>query len=97
MEIKLKFRITCINEEVTEQEIATPVPPEVPVDQARMVLMMKMMNQYAQVGLLRQPEPDHYILMCPSQIAFVECELPSIVLASPLDVPKTTGGGIIAG
>jgi|SRR5271157_46105 len=97
MEIKLKFKITCVNEDETEQEISTPVPNDVPLEQARMVVMMKMLNQYAQVGMLRQPSPDHYILMCPSQIAFVECILPSVILASPLDVPKTTGGGIIAG
>lgn len=97
MEIKLKFKITCTNGEETEQEISAPVPPEVPIDQARMVLMMKMLNQYAQVGLLRQPKPDQYILMCPSQIAFVECQTSSIVLANALDVPRPQSGGIIAG
>lgn len=97
MEIKLTFKITCVNEEVTTQDISAQADPNLPIDQQRIMLMQRMLNQYAQVGLLRQPEKDQYILMCPSQIAFVECVLPSVVLANALDVPPAGRGGIISG
>jgi hypothetical protein len=50
-----------------------------------------MLAQYTQVGMLRQPEPGTFVLLCPSQIAMVECSLPSIVIASAGEiVPKVT-------
>jgi len=53
-------------------------------------LMQQMLFQYAQVGMLRQPKPGEFVLLCPSQIAMVECTLPSILIANPADVPKVT-------
>ena len=97
MEIKLTFAITRVDGEVETQDITAPAHPEVPVDQQKLLLMMKMFNQYTQVGMLRQPKPDHYILLCPSQIMFVECELPSVLIANVLDVPPASRGGLIAG
>jgi hypothetical protein len=50
--------------------------------------MMQMLKQYASVGLLRNPEKNKFILICPSRLATVECELPSILLAGANEVPK---------
>ncbi len=97
MDIRLTFKITCTNGEETTQDISTPAvnDPNVPFDKQQAMVMQQMLHQYAQVGLLRQPSPNKFILMCPSQIAFVECELPSIVLANALDVPPAPKGGLI--
>ena len=87
MDISLKFKITCTNGEETEQSITVPADPQLPFEQQQIFVMQKMLNQYAQVGLLRQIEPRKFLLMCPSQLAFVEVELPSILVANPSDVP----------
>ncbi len=99
MDIKLTFKITCTNGEETSQDINTPAvnDPNVPFDKQQAMVMQQMFHQYATVGLLRQ-HPDNknrFILMCPSQIAFVEAELPSIVLANALDVPPVPRGGLV--
>jgi hypothetical protein len=52
--------------------------------------MQQMFAQYAQVGILRQPEPGTFVLLCPSQIALVECSLPSIIIADEIEVPKVS-------
>jgi len=90
MDITLKFKLTLLSGEVTEQEIQIPADPNHPIDKQTRALMQTMMTQYAQVGMLRQPSPGMFMLLCPSQIALVECELPSIVLASANEVPKIT-------
>lgn len=90
MDIRLKFKITLANNEgETEQDIVVPAinDPQAPFETQQIMLMQKMFSQYAQVGLIRQVEPKKFLLMCPSQIAFVECELPSILVANPTDVP----------
>lgn len=94
MEIKLTFKITRVDGEVETQEITAPAvnDPNITLEQQQMIVMQRMLNQYAQVGMLRQPSKDHFILLCPSQIMFVECELPSILLANALDVPPARGG-----
>jgi len=94
MDIRLTFKITLVNGEEETQEITAPAvnDPNIPLEQQRILVMQRMLNQYAQVGMLRQPEKDHFILLCPSQIAFVECILPSVVLANALDVPSPRGG-----
>ncbi len=97
MEIKLTFVITRVDGEVENQDITAPAVPDLPLDQQQMIVMQRMLNQYAQVGMLRQPEKDHFILLCPSQIAFVECTLPSVVLANAFDVPPASRGGLING
>lgn len=89
MEIKLTFKITFENGEVTTQDIEVPADPNLPVDKQMLVLMQGMLQQYSQVGMLRQPEKGKFILICPSQIATVECELPSIILANATEVPKS--------
>ena len=90
MEIKLKFKITFVSGEQTEQDITVPADPSKSFEGQARALMQTMLAQYAQVGMLRQPAPGHFVLLCPSQIAMVECELPSIVLADASEVPKVT-------
>lgn len=90
MDIKLTFHITFCNGEETDQDITVPADPKHPVEKQMLFLMQQMLNQYAQVGLLREPTKNKFVLCCPSQIAFVECVLPSIVLANALDVPKVS-------
>ena len=90
MEIKLKFKITFVSGEVTEQEISLPADPSKPFDLQAKLLMQQMLAQYTQVGMLRQPEPGTFVLLCPSQIAMVECSLPSIILANAAEVPKVS-------
>lgn len=99
MEIKLTFKLSLINNEVETQEITAPAvnDPNISLDQQRMLLMQRMLNQYTQVGMLRQPEKNKFILLCPSQIAFIECELPSVLIASPLDIPPSPRGGLVSG
>ncbi|GEM_PF-5731708 len=99
MEIKLTFKLTLINESVETQEISAPAvnDPNITIDQQQMLLMQRMLNQYTQVGMLRQPEKNKFILLCPSQIAFIECELPSVLVANALDVPPPPRGGLVSG
>jgi len=88
MEIKLTFKITLADGTETSQEIIVPADPQLPIDQQTQFLMMQMLKQYAGVGLLRNPEKNKFVLICPSQLAAVECELPSILLAGANEVPK---------
>ena len=90
MEIKLSFKITFVSGEQTTQEIAFPADPSKPFDPQAKLLMQQMLAQYTQVGMLRQPEPGTFVLLCPSQIALVECSLPNIIIANPTEVPKVT-------
>jgi len=94
LEIKLTFRITTVAETEETQEITAQAvnDPNLTYDQQRIMLMQRMFNQYAQVGLMRQDKPNHFILMCPSQLAFIECELGSVLLANATDVPR---GGLV--
>lgn len=87
MEVKLKFKITFVSGEQTEQEIALPADPSKSFDLQAKLLMQQMLAQYTQVGMLRQPEPGTFVLLCPSQIAMVECSLPSIIIADATEVP----------
>lgn len=89
MEIKLTFKITFTNSEETEQTITVPADPKYPVDMQTKALLQQMLGQYTTVGILREPRPGYFYLMCPSQIATIECELPSIVLAGANEVPKS--------
>jgi len=90
MEIKLKFKLTFVSGEQTEQEISLPADPSKSFDTQAKLLMQQMLAQYTQVGMLRQPEPGTFVLLCPSQIAMVECSLPSILIASEGEVPNIT-------
>lgn len=88
MEIKLKFEITFVSGEQTEQDISVPADPNKAFDLQATLLMQQMLAQYSQVGMLRQPEPGTFVLLCPSQIALVKCTLPSIIIADATEVPK---------
>lgn len=94
MEIKLKFLITFLSGEQTEQEIAVPADERYAFDVQAKALMQTMLSQYASIGILRKgPTPDnpnhnYYKLVLPSNISTVECELPSIVIASEAEVSK---------
>jgi hypothetical protein len=90
MEIKVKFTITFVSGEQTEQEISVQHDPKYTVELQQKALMQQMLSQYASVGMLRQPSPNHYRLILPSQIALVECELGSIVIADMSEVPRIT-------
>jgi hypothetical protein len=87
MEIKLSFNITFVSGEQTTQDITVKADPNHPVETQMKALMQQMFGQYVSVGMLRQPEKDHYVLLCPSQIAMVECKLPSIILADATEIP----------
>jgi hypothetical protein len=92
MEIKLSFRITLASGEQTMQELSLPADPNKPFDAQAKAWMQQIFAQYTQVGLMRQPEPGTFVLLCPSQIAMVECTLPNIVIATAGEVvaPKIT-------
>jgi hypothetical protein len=90
MEIKLTFTITFINGEITTQDIVVPADIKLPIEKQTAFLMQQMLVQYAQVGLLRNPDKGtKFILICPSQIATVECEVPSILLAGANELPRS--------
>ncbi len=88
MEIKLSFKLTLASGEQPIQEIAVKADPGLPFDTQARALMQTMFSQYSSVGMLRQPDPGRFVLLCPSQIALVECELPSILIADATDVPE---------
>ncbi len=90
MDIRLKFTITFVSGEQFDQEISVQHDPKYTVELQQKALMQQMLSQYASVGLLRQPSPNHYKLILPSQIAIVECELGSIVIADMTEVPRIT-------
>jgi|SRR5208282_1849081 len=97
MDIKLTFEITVVSGEKTTQDITAQADPRHHVDDQMKALMNRMFIQYATVGMIRQgadedgrPNPNKYVLLCPSQLAMVECELPSIILAGANEVPKIT-------
>jgi hypothetical protein len=86
MEIKLSFKIMFVSGEQAVQEIAVQADPGKPFDLQARAAMQQMLGQYATIGMLRQPEPGHFKLVCPSQIVTVECELPNILIAGPTEV-----------
>jgi hypothetical protein len=89
MEIRLEFQITFINEEKTTQEIKAQADPQHSVEKQTLMLMQQMFTQYTQVGILRETEKGTFKLVCPSQIATIECTPPSILLAHNTDMPTT--------
>jgi hypothetical protein len=90
VEIKLKFKITLVSGEQTEQELTFPADQNKPFDGQAIMFMQQALAQYSTIGMLRQPEKGTFVLLCPSQIAMVEVSLPSIVIANPGEVPKVT-------
>ena len=90
MEIKLKFKITFVSGEQTEQELTFPADQSKPFDAQALFFMQQALAQYSTIGMLRQPEKGTFVLLCPSQIAMVEVSLPSILIASAGEVPKVT-------
>ena len=90
MEIKLKFKITFVSGEQTEQELTFPADQTKSFDAQAMFFMQQALAQYSTIGMLRQPEKGSFVLLCPSQIAMVEVTLPSILIAGVTDVPKVS-------
>ncbi len=90
MDIRLKFTITFVSGEQMDQEISVQHDPKYTVEIQQKALMQQMLSQYASVGILRQPSPNHFKLILPSQIAMVECELGSIVIADMTEMPRIT-------
>ena len=85
----LKFVITRTNGEKLEQEI--PCIPEKVGE-----CMRDMFLQYANMGMIKK-EGDKFILLCASQIAYAEVEIPQVVLASGNDLPKPAGSDTVQG
>jgi hypothetical protein len=94
MEIKLSFLITFTSGETATQDFNVPADPQHPIDKQTLLLMQQMLTQYSQVGLLRNPEGKKFVLICPSQIATVECELPAILIAGPNELPNSSNSPI---
>ena len=92
MDIKLTFLVTFVSGDQKAQEITIPADPRHPFETQAKVLMQTMMQQYAATGyVMSDPEDkNHYILITPSQIARVDCTLPSILIAHENEVPKVT-------
>jgi hypothetical protein len=92
MEIKLRFKITFVDGMQKLQEITIPADPRLAVDNQQKALMQTMFSQYATIGYVTHPpdEPDTYRLILPSQIAMVECALPSLIIAQESEVPRVT-------
>ncbi len=95
--MKLTFAITFVSGEQTTQDITAQADPRHHVDEQMKALMNRMFIQYATVGMIRNgqnedgtPNPSKFVLLCPSQLALVECEIPSIILAGANEVPKIT-------
>lgn len=89
MEIQLTFLITFVDGTTTTQEISIPADPAHSIEKQTLFLMQQMLNQYSQVGLLRNPDKGRkFVLICPSQIYGVEVELPTILLAGANEMPN---------
>ena len=80
METNLHFIVTKVDGSQVMQDIKCPTDV---VEGA----MNQMLSQFAQVGMLKK-EGAKYTLLPASQIALVECELPTIVIAAPSDTAK---------
>lgn len=96
METKLKFIITTVTGEKVEQEISVAPPPDpsIPMEAAIMDGINRMMAQYSQVGMMKR-EGDKFILLTTHQIAKVEVEKPSILIANPAEAERATKGSLI--
>ena len=81
METNLHFVITKIDGTTVTQDIQVPSDAVEPA-------INQMMIQFAQVGVLKKEGTKH-ILLAASQIALVECEPSALVIATPIDTPKT--------
>jgi len=99
MEIKLTFLITFVSGEQKAQEISIPADPRHPFETQAKALMQTMLSQYATIGYVMHPVrdnetgeilPNRYRLILPSQIGSVECDLPTILIASEHEIPKVT-------
>jgi hypothetical protein len=84
--LQLKFVITKTNGEKVEQEV--PCIPEKVGECIRDMLL-----QYANLGMIKK-DGDKMILLCASQIAYAEVDIPSVVIAGANEVPQKPTGGI---
>ena len=80
METNLHFVITKVDGTTVEQDMKCPADA---VDAA----INQMMAQYSQVGMLKK-EGNRFTLLPRNQIALVEVELSSLVVASPSDTAR---------
>lgn len=80
MDVSLHFVITKVDGSQVTQDIKCP-------QDAAEQAMNQMLAQYSQVGMLKK-DGTKYMLLPSSQIALVECELPTIVIAGPSDTAK---------
>jgi hypothetical protein len=88
METNLHVVLTLVDGEQVTQDILCPP------DKAEQV-MNQLMVQYSQVGLLKK-DGDKYLLYPAHRITLVECELPSLVIATPSDTARAAqaAGGL---
>jgi hypothetical protein len=80
METNLHVILTLVDGEQVTQDILCPA------DTAQSV-MNQLMVQYSQVGLLKK-DGDKFMLYPAHRIKLVECELPSLVIASPSETAR---------
>jgi hypothetical protein len=82
METQLVFKIVKKDGEELEQVINCP--PEHAES-----IVNQMLAQYAQVGMMRK-SGNKFLLLCCGEIAYVEVELPSVVIASADEAEKAS-------
>lgn len=80
METSLHFVVTKVDGSQVTQDIKCPAD-------AAEAAINQMMAQYSQLGMLKK-EGGKYSLLPSSQIAFVEVEVSSILVASPSDTVR---------
>jgi hypothetical protein len=84
MESILKFTTTFTDKTQEVQELHVS---DIPNPQALDAFVMQALNQYANIGLVKKlVQENKYVLIPCGQIARVEVDLPSIAIASALDV-----------
>jgi hypothetical protein len=81
METNLHFVVTKVDGAQILQDIKCPA-------ESADTAMNQILAQYSQIGLLKKEEEGYYTLLPSSQIAFVECRMSSLVIATPNDTPK---------
>ena len=92
-DIKLTFYLTLKNGTKMEQTLSipdgdgknNPTPEQI---------VMQMLQQYAAVGMLKR-DGQKFILVTCGEIATVEVEIPSILVANMNEIQRTTGKTIL--
>ncbi len=81
--LKVKFKVTEQDGTIHEQEIAPPTP-----EVTLMQIVMMTFAQYAQIGMIRKVSEDHFTLLPANRIKWAEAEIPTLAVASLLDIQQ---------